>query len=309
MTINTKVNKILFTGFVLLTLLPFIKAPLALVVGVLYSLIFGNPFPAFISIFSRYLLQASIIGLGFGLNAVQAFEVSKDGFLITLATILLVFGLGWLLNKILKIDRITSLLISAGTAICGGRAIASVAPVLRAKSNQISIAIGIVFILNSIALITFPVIGRLLELTEYQFGLWAAIAIHDTSSVVGAAQAFGGEALEIATTVKLTRALWIIPVTLTIAYFYRKSSKVKFPLFILGFIAAIIIATLLPDLSFIYSPITAVARQILVTTLFLIGSNISLSQIKKVGVRSMSYATILWVIVSIFSLLVILNNF
>lgn len=309
MTINREINKILFTGIALFTLLPFIKAPLALVIGVLYSLLFGNPFPQFISKLSRYLLQASIIGLGFGLNAVKAFEVSKDGFFITLATILLVFLLGWLFNKILKIDKITALLISAGTAICGGSAIASVAPVVKAQSNQISIAIGTVFILNSIALISFPVIGRFLELSEYQFGLWAAIAIHDTSSVVGAAQAFGGEALEIATTVKLTRALWIIPVTLVIAYFYHKTSKVKFPIFILGFVAAIIITTLLPQMDFIYGTITSVARQILVTTLFLIGSNISLTQIKKVGTRSMSYATLLWVLVSIFSLIVILNNF
>ena len=198
MTINKEINKVLFTVIALFTLLPFIKAPLALVIGVLYSLFLGNPFPQFTSKLSRYLLQASIIGLGFGLNAVKAFEVSRDGFLITLATILMVFGLGWLFNKILKIDRITALLISAGTAICGGSAIASVAPVVRAQSNQISIAIGTVFILNSIALILFPVIGRFLELSEYQFGLWAAIAIHDTSSVVGAAQAFGGEALEIA---------------------------------------------------------------------------------------------------------------
>lgn len=309
MTINRENNKILFTGIALFTLFPIINAPIALVIGVLYSLFFGNPFPEFVSRFSKYLLQASIIGLGFGLNAIKAFEVSKDGFLITIATILLVFGLGWISNKILKIDRITALLISAGTAICGGSAIASVAPVVKAQSNQISIAIGTVFILNSIALLLFPLIGQFLELSEYQFGLWAAIAIHDTSSVVGAAQAFGGEALEIATTVKLTRALWIIPVTLIIAYFYHKSSKIKFPLFILGFLAAIIIATLLPQMDFVYDPITSGARQILVTTLFLIGSNISLSQIKKVGTRSMSYATILWILVSLFSLFVIINNY
>ena len=309
MTINKDLNKVLFTGIALFTLLPFINAPIALVIGVLYSLVFGNPFSEFVSKLSKYLLQESIICLGFGLNAVKAFEVSKDGFLITLATILFDFTLGWLFNKILKIDKITALLISAGTAICGGSAIASVAPVVRAQSNQISIAIGIVFILNSVALLLFPVIGQFLELSEYQFGLWAAIAIHDTSSVVGAAQAFGGEALEIATTVKLSRALWIIPVTLIIAYFYHKSSKVKFPLFILGFVAAIIIATLLPQLDFVYGPITSVARQILVTTLFLIGSNISLTQIKKVGIRSMSYASLLWVLVSIFSLLVILNYY
>ena len=305
-------KKILFITLALLTLLPFINAPMALIIGVAFSLILGNPFPEQSAKISKILLQVSIVGLGFGLNAVDAFEVSKDGFLITVATIALVFGLGFLFNKFIKIDKITALLISSGTAICGGSAIASVSPIVKAKSQQISIAIGVVFILNAVALLIFPFIGKLLELTQYQFGLWAAIAIHDTSSVVGAAQAFGAEALEIATTVKLSRALWIIPLTLIISYFYNKKtnvSGVKIPLFIVFFIVAIIIASVFPQGEFIYGPISDIARQLLVTTLFLIGAGISLPQIKQVGAKSIFYATGLWVVVSIFSLIIIINNF
>ena len=305
-------KKILFISLALLTLLPFINAPIALVIGVAFSLILGNPYPEQSAKISKKLLQISIVGLGFGLNAIDAFEVSKDGFFITIATIALVFGLGFLFNKFIKIDKITALLISSGTAICGGSAIASVSPIIKAKSGQISIAIGVVFILNAIALLIFPFIGNLLELTQYQFGLWAAIAIHDTSSVVGAAQAFGTEALEIATTVKLSRALWIIPLTLIISYFFNKRtnvSGVKIPLFIVFFIVAIIIASMFPQGGFLYEPTSAIARQLLVTTLFLIGSGISLPQIKLVGTNSILYALGLWVVVSIFSLIIIINNF
>ena len=309
---NKNFKQILFVFLGLLTLLPFINAPVALVIGVAFSLILGNPFPEHSAKISKILLQVSIVGLGFGLNAVDAFEVSKDGFLITVATIALVFGLGFLFNKFIKIDKITGLLISSGTAICGGSAIASVSPILKAKNQQISIAIGVVFVLNAVALLIFPLIGKLLGLTQYQFGLWSAIAIHDTSSVVGAAQAFGAEALETATTVKLSRALWIIPLTLIISYFYNKKtnvSGVKIPLFIVFFIVAIIIASIFPQGEFLYEPISAIARQLLVTTLFLIGAGISLPQIKKVGTKSFFYATGLWVVVSIFSLIIIIKNF
>jgi len=292
--------------------LPFINAPIALLIGIAFSLILGNPFQEQSGKISKKLLQISIIGLGFGLNAIDAFEVSKDGFFITIATITLVFGLGFLINKFIKIDKITALLISSGTAICGGSAIASVSPIVKAKSEQISIAIGVVFILNALALLIFPFIGNFLELTQYQFGLWSAIAIHDTSSVVGAAQAFGAEALEIATTVKLSRALWIIPLTLIMSYFFNKNTNatgVKIPLFIVFFIVAIIIVSILPQGEFLYGPVSDIARQLLVTTLFLIGSGISLPQIKQVGAKSILYATGLWVVVSIFSLIIIINNF
>lgn len=307
-----KMLKAFYIILALLTLTPIFNAPMALVVGIVFSLLFGNPFIKKSASFSKTLLQLSIVGMGFGLNAVTAFEVSKDGFLITIATIALVFGLGFLFNKFFKIEKITALLISSGTAICGGSAIASVSPIVKARNEQISIAIGVVFLLNAIALLVFPFIGHILGLSQYQFGLWAAIAIHDTSSVVGAGQAFGAEALQIATTVKLSRALWIIPVALIISYFYNKSKGsrgIKIPLFILGFIAATILATVLPAGEFIYENISTVAKQLLVTTLFLIGSNISVSQIKKVGMKSILYATGLWIVVSIFSLLIIINSF
>ncbi len=310
--LDHSLKKILYISLALLTLLPFINAPIALVIGIAFSLILGNPFQEQSGKISKKLLQISIIGLGFGLNAIDAFEVSKDGFFITVTTIALVFGLGFLFNKFLKIDKITAFLISSGTAICGGSAIASVSPIVKARSEQISIATGVVFILNAFALLIFPLIGNLLELTQYQFGLWSAIAIHDTSSVVGAAQAFGAEALEIATTVKLSRALWIIPLTLIISYFFNKNtnaSGVKIPLFIVFFILAIIIASVFPQGKLVYEPISGIARQLLVTTLFLIGSGISLPQIKQVGVRSIFYATGLWVVVSVFSLIIIINNF
>lgn len=285
---------------------------MALVGGIVFSLLFGNPFKKKSTSFSKILLQISIVGMGFGLNAVTAFEVSKDGFLITVATIALVFSLGFLFNKFFKIEKITALLISSGTAICGGSAIASVSPIVKAKNEQISIAIGVVFLLNALALLIFPFIGHFFNLSQYQFGLWAAIAIHDTSSVVGAAQIFGKEALEIATTVKLSRALWIIPVALIISYFHNKSTNspgIKIPVFIVAFIMATIIATLFPEGQVVYEPVSVVAQQLLVTTLFLIGSGISLSQIKKVGTKSILYATGLWVVVSAFSLLLILNHF
>lgn len=310
--ISHKMRKFFYIVIALLTLTPIFNAPMALVGGIVFSLLFGNPFKKKSTSFSKILLQISIVGMGFGLNAVTAFEVSKDGFLITVATIALVFSLGFLFNKFFKIEKITALLISSGTAICGGSAIASVSPIVKAKNEQISIAIGVVFLLNALALLIFPFIGHFFNLSQYQFGLWAAIAIHDTSSVVGAAQIFGKEALEIATTVKLSRALWIIPVALIISYFHNKSTNspgIKIPVFIVAFIMATIIATLFPEGQVVYEPVSVVAQQLLVTTLFLIGSGISLSQIKKVGTKSILYATGLWVVVSAFSLLLILNHF
>ncbi|HET8885781.1 MAG TPA: putative sulfate exporter family transporter [Salinimicrobium sp.] len=310
--LNNSFQKFLFIILALLTLLPFVNASIALLGGVVFSFLFGNPFLGKTARLSKILLQLSIVGLGFGLNAVDAFKVSKDGFVITIATILIVFALGFLFQKIIKIDKITALLISAGTAICGGSAIASISPIVKAENEKISIAIGVVFILNAIALLIFPPIGQLLDLSQYQFGLWAAIAIHDTSSVVGAAQIFGAEALEVATTVKLSRALWIIPLTLIVSCFFNKKTKtsgVKIPLFILAFIAATLIVTVFPQGKFIFKPISEAAKQLLVTCLFLIGSGISFSQIKKVGVKSGLFATSLWIIISIISLLFIMYRF
>lgn len=298
-------KKFLYLGLGMLCLLPMVNAPMALLLGFTFSLIFGNPFNAEVPGLSKKLLQGSIIGLGFGLNAMEAFEVSKDGFSITFLTIAIVFLVGWAFNKGLGIDKITALLISSGTAICGGSAIATVSPILKAKGEQISIAMATVFVLNAVALLIFPYIGQLLELSQYQFGLWAATAIHDTSSVVGAAEAYGVEALEVATTVKLSRALWIIPVSLVVAFFYDRSSKIKVPSFIAGFVGAILFVTVFPQFDAIYGAISAISSRLLVATLFLIGSTISLSRIKTVGMKSMVYGTTLWVVISVLSLFII----
>ncbi len=284
---------------------PWMNAPLALLGGLAISIFWGNPFLQLTKKYSKLLLQYSIIGLGFGLNAAVALQVSKDGFLLTLGTILLVFLLGFLFLKVFKIDRTTSVLISSGTAICGGSAIAAVSPVLNATSDRISIAIGTVFIMNAVALFIFPAIGTMLDLTQYQFGLWSAIAIHDTSSVIGAAEVYGTEALHVATTVKLSRALWIIPLTLVIALFVRKPSKISIPYFSVGFIVAALIATFIPEGKGVYQVIHKIARQLMVVSLFLIGASIHLQDLKVAGWKSIAYAGSIWVIISALSLLMI----
>lgn len=299
-------QRAVFFVLLLMSFTPWVSAPLALLAGLAISFFTGNPYLSLTKKYSKTLLQYSIIGLGFGLNTGVALQVSRDGFLLTLGTILTVFTLGFILLKVFKIDRITSVLISSGTAICGGSAIAAVAPVLNAPSDKTGIAIGTVFILNAVALFVFPTIGMWLDLTQYQFGLWSAIAIHDTSSVVGAAEVYGTEALHVATTLKLSRALWIVPLTLVIALFVRKSSKVSIPFFIFGFIAASLIATFIPEGKDVYSIIHKVARQLLVVSLFLIGASIRLRDLKVAGWKSLGYATCIWVCISLLSLMVII---
>lgn len=284
---------------------PWASPPMALLAGALFSLLWGNPFSHYAQSYSKKMLQWSIIGLGFGLNARSALAVSKDGFFLTIATIALVFLLAYLGNKLFKVEKNTARLIASGTAICGGSAIAAVAPVIKAKPGQISIAIGTVFILNAVALFVFPVVGHYFGLSQYQFGLWSAIAIHDTSSVVGAAQAYGEEALQMATTVKLSRALWIIPLSLSFALIYKSQSKVSIPYFIVGFVLAMLIATWLPQGEQAYKVVTAISRQLLVATLFLIGSNIRLEDLKKAGWASIGLASSIWILISAVSLIII----
>lgn len=281
------------------------SAPLALLAGLTFSLLMGNPFLKETKKYSKQLLQYSIVGLGFGLNAAVALQVSKDGFWLTLGTILFVFLLGFLFLKIFKIDNKTSVLITSGTAICGGSAIAAVAPVIQAETEKISIAIGVVFILNAIALFTFPMIGTWMNLTQHQFGLWSAIAIHDTSSVVGAARVYGDEALQIATTVKLSRALWIIPLTIIISLFLKRKSTITIPYFIVGFVLAALIATFFPEGKDVYTIIHTVAKQMLVVSLFLIGASINKTELKKAGWRSLAYAGSIWILISALSLFII----
>lgn len=282
-------------------------APVALLLGIVYTNVLGNPFPKQSSALVKKLLQISIVGLGFGMNIHNAVEAGKEGILLTLFTLSVVFLLGWGLGRLFGLHRKISYLISSGTAICGGSAIAAIAPLIKAKEKHISIAIGTVFLLNALALFLFPLIGHWLELSQHNFGLWSAIAIHDTSSVVGAASQYGEEALEVATTVKLGRALWIIPLSVITALIFRNSGKkVQFPFFILWFVVAMLVASWTPQLSDVYSWISYLAKRLLVVALLLVGMGLTLETIRKAGVRSILFGAGIWGIISILSLLAIL---
>nr|WP_292965234.1 MULTISPECIES: putative sulfate exporter family transporter [unclassified Allomuricauda] len=272
---------------------------LALVLGIMVAQFIGHPYLHLNHRATHFLLQVSVVGLGFGMNVHRAAEAGKDGILFTIASILGTLVLGYLLGKLFKLERTTSFLISIGTAICGGSAIAAVSPVIKAKEGHISVALGTVFILNSLALFIFPFIGHLLDLSQNQFGLWSAIAIHDTSSVVGAASRFGGDALEIATTVKLTRALWIIPVALGSAVIFKTGKgKIKVPYFIGLFVLAMVLNTYLPGMESFGHHIVDLSKSGLTLTLFLIGSGLSGSVLKSVGYRPLLQGVVLWVVIS-----------
>jgi uncharacterized integral membrane protein (TIGR00698 family) len=304
--IQKKHSVIILSALIALCAFPFIAAPVALLLGLAYSIFIGNPVIEKTAKWTHKLLQFSVVGLGFGMNAAVALEAGKTGLVYTIAGIFTTFAIGTLLAKLLKVRKKTSFLISAGTAICGGSAIAAVAPVIEAESEETSVALGVVFILNSLALLIFPAIGHFLNLTEHQFGLWAAIAIHDTSSVVGAASQYGKESLAVATTVKLTRALWIIPVTIISGIIFKSANKkVKIPYFIFAFVAAMLLNTFLPGLSEIFHYIFVVSRQGLVITLFLIGSNLSLKVVKNVGFKPFLMGILLWAAMSVLSLIVV----
>jgi len=261
--------------------------------------VFGNPFVAFNHIAITYLLQFSVIGLGFGMNATAAISAGKEGFLLTIFSIFSTLILGTFLGKWLKTDKKTSHLISCGTAICGGSAIAAISPVIKSNENQTSIALGVIFILNSIALFVFPIIGHQLDLSQKEFGLWCAIAIHDTSSVVGAANKYGAEALQIATTVKLARALWIIPISLlTAVIFKNKSQKIKIPYFIGLFILAMLFNSYVPQTAIVSPYIVNIAKIGLTITLFLIGATLNINTLKAVGVKPLLQGVFLWIFIA-----------
>lgn len=300
-------KKPIFFILLALCLTPFISAPLALAMGIALAVFIGNPFAAQSSKAVKWLLKAAIVGLGFGMNFYSAVKAGKGGLLFTIGTVVLVFVAGYLLGRLLKIDPKTSYLISSGTAICGGSAIAAVAPVTGADQKQISVALGTVFTLNALALLLFPAVGHLAGLSQYQFGLWSAIAIHDTSSVVGAASAYGSEALQVATTVKLGRALWIIPLSLfTVALRKGSKNKISIPYFILLFMAAMLVGTLFPHYGEAYSLLTFLAKKMLIVTLFLIGTGLSLETIRSVGAKVFLQGTLLWLIISAVSLATII---
>lgn len=305
----------LLSVFVLMSCFPaliavggFATPPVALFVGLVYALLFGKPFASFNKKMSKVLLQYSVVGLGFGMNLYESLASGGSGMLFTIVSVFGTLAIGWFIGrKLLGVDRNISYLISSGTAICGGSAIAAVGPVIKAKDNEMSVALGCVFILNAVALFIFPAIGELLGLTQQQFGTWAAIAIHDTSSVVGAGAAYGEEALQVATTIKLTRALWIIPVALFTSFLFKsEGKKVSVPMFIILFVLAMVVNTYLFSRFevgvVIGDTINLVARKLLTITLFFIGASLSIDVLKSVGLKPLLQGVLLWIVISIASL-------
>jgi uncharacterized integral membrane protein (TIGR00698 family) len=297
--VNLFLQQIIFGAVIVLCLFSIISPPIALLLGVLVVNVFGNPFITFNHKAITFLLQFSVVGLGFGMNASSAISAGKEGFLLTIFSIFSTLVFGTLLGKWFKTDKKTSHLISCGTAICGGSAIAAISPVIKSNENQTSIALGVIFILNSIALFVFPFIGHQLDLSQKDFGLWCAIAIHDTSSVVGAANKYGAEALQIATTVKLARALWIIPISiLTAVIFKNKNSKIKIPYFIGLFVLAMLFNTYIPATAIIAPNIVSIAKIGLTVTLFLIGATLNTNTLKSVGVKPLLQGVFLWIFIA-----------
>ncbi len=288
----------------------FVTPPVALFLGLAFAVFCGEAYPRFNKRFSKLLLQYSVVGLGFGMNIEASLQSGREGMIATVVSVFGTIALGWLIGrKLLKNNRNISYLVSSGTAICGGSAIAAVAPVIKADESEMSVALGTVFILNAVALFIFPPIGRMLGLDDVQFGTWAAIAIHDTSSVVGAGAAYSEAALEVATTIKLTRALWIIPVALVTAVLFRsKGNKITVPWFILWFVVAMLLNTYLLDaVPSVGATINSVARKCLIVTMFLIGASLSPAVIKQVGLKPLLQGVLLWVVISVGSLLFIIR--
>jgi uncharacterized integral membrane protein (TIGR00698 family) len=283
-------------------LLPFASPGVALMMGIAVALIFGNPYPLTTARTVTPLLQISVVGLGAGMNLAEVGRVGIHGFFYTMIGITLTVTLGLSLGALMHTERDTSLLVTVGTAICGGSAIAAVAPAIRAKHHDVSVALATVFFLNAVALFVFPPIGRHLGLGQAQFGVWSALAIHDTSSVVGAAMQYGTRALEIATTIKLSRALWIVPVTLAVGMLWNRGAnsggtgKIKRPWFILGFLAAAAVVTWIPALKPAGRAVFAGAQRSLVVTLFLIGSALSREALRSVGRRPLIQGFLLWLV-------------
>jgi uncharacterized integral membrane protein (TIGR00698 family) len=282
-----------------------LSPPLALLAGLIYGFSFTHPFQLQTRKFTNYLLQASVVGLGFGMNLHEVVRAGRSGFLYTAIGISTAMLLGFFLGRLLEVGRKVSFLITVGTAICGGSAIAAMAPITHANDEEMAVSLGTVFVLNSIALLLFPFVGYGLHLSQSQFGLWAALAIHDTSSVVGAAAKYGNEALAIGTTVKLARALWIVPLALLTAYAMKSRVRIRWPWFILFFCLAAVANTYFPLSAPAYPFLSRLGKLGLTATLFLIGTGLSKDTLKRVGTRPLVQGVLLWAIVAIASLLAI----
>jgi len=302
------VNKIIFFAGVILAASGLVSPAIALLGGLVYGLMLAHPFQVESSHLTKFLLQASVVALGFGMNLHEVLRAGKSGFVYTALSItgamLLGLGLGFLIH----VQQKPSFLISAGTAICGGSAIAAVGPIAQANEEEMAVSLGTVFILNSVALFLFPVIGLALHMSQTQFGLWSALAIHDTSSVVGATAKYGAQALAVGTTIKLARALWIVPLAAVTAIVLKSKARIQWPWFILLFCLAALLNTLLPAYTGTFGVLNHLGRIGLTVTLFLIGTSLSKQTLAKVGVRPLLQGLILWLIVGTTTLALILTN-
>jgi len=301
-SLKSLIVKTLFFAGLIISASGYISPPIALTAGIIFGLSVAHPLPADSRDLSRFLLQASVVALGFGMDLHEVIKAGRSGFVYTALGICFALIAGLALGKLLRVHGNSSFLITTGTAICGGSAIAAVAPIIQADEQEVAVALGTVFILNSVALLIFPLIGGALRLTQQQFGLWAALAIHDTSSVVGAASKYGADALIVGTTVKLARALWIVPLALITAAVKRSNSRVKLPWFILFFCLAAVINTYVPQSAYLSKIFFTLGRYGLTATLFLIGTSISRSALKEVGWRPLAQGIALWIVVALTSL-------
>lgn len=317
LTINIIImNKIIYIALIAIILvpwnlmgLPVVTAPVALLAGLIFAFTCKNPYPKFNKKCSKYLLQVAVVCLGFGMNLHESLRSGADGMLFSIVSVVSVMVMGVILGYSFHINRKTAYLISSGTAICGGSAIAAVGPVVKANENEMAVSLGVIFILNAVALFIFPPIGHALGMGQEQFGTWAAIAIHDTSSVVGAGEVYGEQALQIATLIKLTRALWIIPLAIVTMFIFRdRSGKVSIPWFIFIFILTMVANTYLPLPGWFTGAMEWVARRGMVVTLFMIGASLSLATVRQVGIKPLLLAVLLWIVIGVSSLLVVLNT-
>ena len=298
-------SKILFVLGLAFCLTPWASPPLALVAGLFFGAVASHPYPGESRQISKYLLQAAVVGLGFGMNLQQVLRAGRSGFVYTAVGVAFALMVGTAIGKLVAVHSRASFLISTGTAICGGSAIAAVGPVVGATEDEMSVSLGTIFMLNSVALLTFPAIGAALKLSQTQFGLWAALAIHDTSSVVGACAKYGLPALAVGTTVKLARALWIVPVTVATAMKVGSKTRIQWPWFILFFcLAAMANSYLLAGLP-VYHFLSNLGKLMLIFTLFLIGATLSPAALRKVGPRPLIQGVLLWIVVAVASLLAI----
>jgi len=301
-------DKRLFFVGIILAASGLVSPPFALLGGLIYGLAITHPYHLESKSLAKFLLQASVVGLGFGMNLHEVVHAGRSGFLYTAVSITAVMLLGLGLGYLIRVSKKASFLITAGTAICGGSAIAAVGPIAEAGEEEMAVSLGTVFILNSVALFLFPLIGFALHMTQSQFGLWSALAIHDTSSVVGATAKFGPAALAVGTTVKLARALWIVPLSIATAVALKSKARIQWPWFILLFCLAALLNTVLPAFNPAFAALSRLGRIGLTVTLFLIGSGLNKQTLQRVGVRPLLQGVTLWIIVGTATLALILSN-